>query len=86
MMHEITAVTCESQWRLRLTFANAEVRLIDIRALIKFDGVFAPLTDPEYFAQVRVVPDLGTIAWPNGADLCPDVLYERSHKLDSSAA
>ncbi len=28
--------------------------------------------DPAFFAQVRV--EGGTVVWPNGADLCPDVL------------
>ena len=31
--------------------------------------------DPEYFARVRVNPDLGTICWPNDADWDPLVLY-----------
>ncbi len=86
MVHEITKVTHEGGWQLRLTFANAEVRRIDIRELIEFDGVFAPLADQEHFAQVEVVPDLGSIAWPNGADLCPDVLYSHSTRVDFSAA
>lgn len=43
-----------------------------------FDGVFEPLNDPDYFRQVRVVPDVGTIVWPNRADLRPDVLYKNS--------
>lgn len=34
-----------------------------------------PLKDPDYFRLVRVDPEIGTIVWPNGADLCPDVLY-----------
>ncbi len=34
--------------------------------------LFGPLRDPSVFTQVRV--DRGTVVWPNGADLCPDVL------------
>jgi len=37
--------------------------------------VFEPLRDPAYFAKLRVDPELGTVVWPNGADLDPDVLY-----------
>jgi hypothetical protein len=32
---------------------------------------------PAYFARVRVDPELGSVSWPNGADLDPDVLYGR---------
>ena len=34
----------------------------------------APLQDPAYFAQARVDPELETVVWPNGYDICPDVL------------
>jgi hypothetical protein len=34
----------------------------------------APLQDPAYFAQVRLDPDLETAVWPNGYDICPDLL------------
>ena len=40
--------------------------------------VFQPLKDPEYFRQLSVA-EYGTIAWPNGADLAPEFLYERVH-------
>ena len=43
--------------------------------LVAFEGIFAPLADPEQFGTVRVSADAGTIVWPNGADLDPDVLY-----------
>jgi hypothetical protein len=43
--------------------------------LISFSGIFAPLQDAAYFAQVQTHPELGTIVWQNGADLDPDVLY-----------
>lgn len=39
-------------------------------------GVFAPLQNPVFFARVTVDPEAGTLAWPNGVDMDPDVLYE----------
>ena len=39
--------------------------------------MFEPLQDPNEVAKVRVDPESGTVSWPNGADLDPDVLYAR---------
>ena len=62
--------------RLELTFKDGLKAVVDVDRIIqRFDGVFAPLKDPDYFRLVRVDPGIGTIVWPNGADLCPDVLY-----------
>lgn len=44
-------------------------------------GVFAPLQDPGYFARVIVDAESGTVVWPNGLDLDPDVLYEKAHGI-----
>jgi hypothetical protein len=77
-MKDIIAVQPLEGYRLLLTFEGGEQREIDISALVALDGVFEPLRDPAYFRQVTVNSDVGTIVWPNGADLCPDVLYERS--------
>ena len=49
-------------------------------------GVFEPLLDPAFFAQVRVDPVLCTVVWPNGADLCPDVLYAYPERVEVEAA
>jgi hypothetical protein len=38
--------------------------------------VFEPLKESERFRQLAVA-EYGTIAWPNGADLAPEFLYER---------
>jgi uncharacterized protein DUF2442 len=62
--------------RLRLTFSDGLVRELDFaNAVQEWGGVFEPLSDPAFFAQVAVDPVAGTIAWPNGVDLDPDVLH-----------
>ena len=78
MNKDVRDVECLGGTRLRLTFEGDEYRDVDVRQLVPFDGVFQPLNDPSFFRQVTVNPDVGTIVWPNGADVCPDVLYERS--------
>jgi hypothetical protein len=45
--------------------------------------------DPKLFRQVRVDDELGTIVWPNGADMDPDVLRgeaESADRADTSPA
>ena len=39
----------------------------------------SPLRDPLVLNQLTVNHEAGTIVWPNGADLDPDVLYELAH-------
>lgn len=61
---------------LELTFSDGvrgEVNLAN--RIVGRGGVFAALQDPQFFRQVRVHPELGTIVWPNDVDFCPDVLY-----------
>ena len=78
MMRDVTGVACLGGTRLLLTFDDGARREIDIATLTDFGGVFRALKDKAYFRRVRVEPDIGTIVWPNGADFCPDVLYEKS--------
>lgn len=72
---QVTKVSATGDYRLRLTFDDGAEGEIDVSKLIKFRGVFEPLSDVREFARVFVDTDGGTIAWPNGADLDPIVLY-----------
>ena len=67
----------KSKTSLSIEFDDGIQGEIDIAQLIPFDGVFALLVDARYFARVRVNEELGTIGWPNGADLDSDLLYSR---------
>lgn len=71
----ITAVEPLGEYRLRLTFDDGLVRDLDFRQVVDRGGVFERLDDPAYFAQVTVDQVTGTICWPNGVDLDPDVLH-----------
>lgn len=60
---------------LRLTFIDGTERTVDLEADL-WGPMFEPLrANPGLFRQVRVDEELGTIVWPNGADMDPDVLH-----------
>lgn len=64
-------------YRVFLRFDDGLEDELDLEPLLSpFDGVFEPLRNHERFREVFV--DSGaTIAWPNGADLAPEVLYSK---------
>ena len=59
---------------MRLIFTDDSERTVDLEPFLR-GPIFEPmLHDAELFRAVRVDQELGTIVWPNGADICPDVL------------
>ena len=75
MLSDVVQVEPRGEYRLWLRFQDGVEEGVDLGPHLNFHGVFAPLHDPAYFAQVRVNPELGTICWPNDADWDPLVLY-----------
>ena len=74
---DVTEVEVLGDHRLRLTFEDGVVGDVGFDDQ-EWRGVFEPLRDPDYFARVRVDPEAGTIAWPNGADMAPEPLYDEA--------
>jgi hypothetical protein len=59
--------------RIRVTFNDDSEKTVDFRQWL--DGpVFEPLKDVGYFRRFFV--EGGTVAWPNGADIAPETLYD----------
>jgi hypothetical protein len=84
---DITDVEVLHDHVVRLHFADGVEKSIDLEPYLH-GRVFAEIrTDPAVFAAVKVDSGAGTIVWPNGADLAPDVLYEgrRSARMESEA-
>ena len=74
-MPRVQSVRALDDYRLNVQFDDGiegEVALGDRL----FGPVFEPLRDPAEFRRV-FVEEYGAIAWPNGADLAPDALYEQ---------
>jgi len=74
-MIDITAVEVMHDRVVQLQFSDGSDRVVDLAPLL-WGPVFAGIaSDDTLFAQVAVDHDMGTIVWPNGADLDPDVLH-----------
>jgi hypothetical protein len=71
---KVTSVEVLDHYRLRLGFSDGSYRDVDLAGELS-GPMFEPLADPDFFAQVRVDDELGTVVWPNGADLDPLVLH-----------
>jgi hypothetical protein len=74
-MHVVTAVEVLRPYVLEVVFDDGARREVDVEPLL-FGEMFEPLREYECFKQAVVDGVLGTVAWPNGADLSPDFLYD----------
>lgn len=75
-MASVKTVTVLEGFEVELRFSDGLVRTVDLSRYMKhpiFDDI---RSDPALFRLVYVDDEAGTIVWPNGADICPDVLYE----------
>jgi hypothetical protein len=84
---DITDVEVLHDHVVRLRFADGIEKTVDLDPYLH-GRVFAEIReDSAAFASVKVDAEAGTIVWPNGADLAPDVLYEgrRAARMESEA-
>ncbi len=79
MFPRITNVRHIQDYRLELVFSDGVQVEFDFKnKIVGRGGVFTPLEDIDFFRQVRVDPEAGTLVWPNDVDLDPDVLYSEA--------
>lgn len=72
--------TAESMPRsvVRICYDSGESIEVDFSHIIEQGGVFTPLRDEAFFAQVAVGEQGRYIEWPGGLDFCADALFERA--------
>jgi len=72
---DITEVAVVEDRVVRLWFSDGSERVVDLAPLLWGPAFEEIARDDDLFAEVGVDPEIGTITWPNGADLDPDVLH-----------
>jgi hypothetical protein len=77
----VTRAEYLGDYRIHLAFNDGLESTVDFSQWL--DGpIFEPLRDPAYFR--RFFLDGGTVAWPNGADVAPETLYERAKSSEAA--
>ena len=72
---KVVSVKPIEDFKLLLVFENGENKIFDAKPYIHGDYMDV-LADPRYFGMVKC--GILSVEWPNGQDLCPDVIYEDS--------
>jgi hypothetical protein len=68
----ISSVTPLADFHVRLALTDGSVIERDVEPLLVGPVFEAVRDNPDVFRAASVA--FGTVVWPNGADLCPDVL------------
>lgn len=69
---------------LRLHFHDGAVREINLGPVL-YGELYEPLREHDFFSQVTVDDEAGTVVWPNGANFDPDLLYAWDEHVDTFA-
>jgi hypothetical protein len=64
-----------SDYSFLIFFDDCARAVVDFSEYLQRGPVFAPLKNLDFFRKARI--EGGTIAWPNGADIAPETLYEK---------
>jgi hypothetical protein len=81
-LNDVVAVEYVADYTYRIRFDDGVSGVIDFSEYLDRGPVFAPLRNLDVFRQAFI--EGGTIAWPNGADIAPETLYEKCQQAMKS--
>jgi hypothetical protein len=84
-LNRVTEFEIVSDYTIRLTFDDQTERVIDFEPILT-GPLFGPLKDKILFEQVKLDETFGTLEWPNGADISPEVLHDWPAHIEAIVA
>jgi hypothetical protein len=74
-LNDVTGIEYKHDYTYRIQFDDGLSGDVCFREYLGRGPVFEPLREVAFFKSARIIG--GTIAWPNGADIAPETLYEK---------
>jgi hypothetical protein len=74
-MNDVVKIEYKESFVYHVVFDDGKSGYVDFSEYLGKGPVFEPLRDSAFFKKATI--EGGTIAWPNGADIAPETLYEK---------
>lgn len=81
----VTGFDLQERYRIEITFEDGVTRVIDFEPVLH-GPLFGALREESLFRQVELDDTFGTLVWPNGADIAPEVLRDWPEHVDAIRA
>ena len=80
-MNEVTKIKYKNNYVFHIVFDDGANGDLDFSEYIGKGPIFESLKDIKFFKKATI--EGGTIAWPNGADIAPERLYEIGEEIST---